>query len=227
MRSFLRERPAEVRAQLACWDGKRELDRDHDGAGCMDCDDADPGRGPRAVEVCNGQDDDCNGHVDDASGCPCKATKIIGDTAYELCDLPMSYADAKAYCEARGQTLARVDAKAVAKQLARAAHALREDDFWVGLDDLEREGRYRYADGERISRGLWAKGEPDHYSCGQSCAALEDDGGGKLRDLHCATPNPFICSRAVPQDTGANEPNVAATLHETSPSPEGAPTAAP
>jgi hypothetical protein len=227
LRSFVRERPAEVRAQLGCWDGERELDRDHDGAGCMDCDDSDPARGPHAVEVCNGQDDDCDGHVDDAPGCPCKATEVIGDTAYELCDLRMSYWDAKAFCTARGQSLARVDTKSEAKKLARAAHELRESDFWIGLDDLEREGRYRYADGSRAARGLWAKGEPDHYSCGQNCAALKDDGGGKLRDLHCATPNPFICSRRVPQDDGSSESNASATSQEKSPAREGVPTAEP
>jgi hypothetical protein len=230
LRRFLRERPAEVRAQLACWDGKQELDRDRDGAGCMDCDDADPARGPHAVEVCNGRDDDCNGHVDDAPSCPCQVTELVGDTAYELCDLRMSYWDAKAFCAARGRSLARIDEKATAKQLARAAHALRGSDFWVGLDDLEHEGRYRYADGERVARGLWAKGEPDHYSCGQNCAALKDDGGGKLRDLHCATPNPFICSGPAPQDTGRSEPNASPTSQEksqTSPAREGSPTAAP
>jgi hypothetical protein len=45
------------------------MDRDGDGArrqwGGTDCDDQDPARNDRAVELCNGIDDDCSGTVDD------------------------------------------------------------------------------------------------------------------------------------------------------------------
>jgi hypothetical protein len=194
LRAFLRERPAEVRAEAACWDGTRELDRDGDGAGCMDCDDADAATHPGAQEQCgNAKDDDCSGHADDAPSCECPNV-VAGDASFSLCAVPMSWWDARAFCEARGQTLASIEDRTIGKQLHAAARELLEGEWWVGLDDHEREGSFRWQDGKRAKRSLWAKGEPDDYACGQNCAALMENGRGKLRDQHCATLNPFICA---------------------------------
>jgi hypothetical protein len=201
LRAFIRERPAEVRAQAACWDGARELDRDGDGAACMDCDDGDKAVHPRAQERCgDGKDDDCSGQADDAPSCDCPVVNA-GEASFSLCALPMSWWQAKAFCEARGQTLARVDDRAIAKQLHDAAQDLRKGTWWVGLDDQEREGSFHWQDGGKPKRGLWAKGEPDHYACGQNCAALMQNGRGRLRDQHCATLSPFICAApGAPQE---------------------------
>lgn len=195
MRKFIRERPAEIRAQVTCWDGSRELDRDGDGAGCDDCDDTDATVHPGAEERCDGEDDDCSGLADDAPTCPC-ATEVVGDRTFALCNLPMSWWRAEQFCAARGESLARVDGKSVGLALRQAATRLRESDFWVGLDDQSREGEFRWPDGTKPRSSLWAKAEPDDYACGQHCVALRKKKDGKLRDLHCATPNPFICESA-------------------------------
>lgn len=205
LRRFIRERPAEVRAQLACWDGASELDRDGDGAGCMDCDDADPAVRPGAQEVCDGEDNDCSGLIDDAPSCDCARVQA-DDATFALCDLPMPFWRAQAFCEARGQVLARVDDRDLGKQLERAARDIRQDAWWIGLDDLEREGRYRFHDGGSSKRSLWAKGEPDFHACGQDCAALKKKGGGRLRDLHCATRLPFICGERTSTSGAAELP---------------------
>jgi hypothetical protein len=192
LRAFVRERPGEVRAQLTCFDGTRELDRDGDGAGCLDCDDADAARHPGAPEACNGQDDDCSGLVDDHPSCPC-APLGLPDRQLELCDLALAFDDAKAFCAARGQRLAQLADLEDAKRVERAARALSKSQLWIGLDDLAHEGRYRFLSGDKPKAALWDDGEPDAYACGEHCAALKAKGRGKLRDLHCATRLPFLC----------------------------------
>jgi hypothetical protein len=196
LRAFIRERPAEVRAQIACWDGSRELDRDGDGAGCTDCDDSDRAVHPGVAEVCDGKDNDCSGLADDAPSCACPSAVVSG-ASFSLCALPMSWWEAERFCAARGQVLARIDSRATARELHAAARAVSEAMWWVGLDDREREGAYRWQDGSRADRALWAKGEPDHYACGQHCAAMLEHGRGRLRDMHCATRAPFVCGHAM------------------------------
>jgi hypothetical protein len=109
----------------------------------------------------------------------------------------MSWWEAERFCAARGQVLARIDSRATARELHAAARAVSEAMWWVGLDDREREGAYRWQDGSRADRALWAKGEPDHYACGQHCAAMLEHGRGRLRDMHCATRAPFVCGHAM------------------------------
>jgi hypothetical protein len=197
LRAFLRERPAEIRAATTCWDGARELDRDGDGAGCQDCDDADAKTHPGAAELCDGKDNDCSGVADDASMCPCPI-EVVGERSFELCDMPVSWWRAKDFCAARGAVLARVDGEDVARPLRAATKKVKESDFWIGLHDQDEEGDFRFLDGGKPRSSLWGKGEPDDYACGQHCAALRKGSKAKLRDLHCATPNPFICEQRAP-----------------------------
>jgi len=197
-RRFLRERPDEVRAQTRCWNGEREVDRDGDGYGCMDCNDDDRAIHPGAVEACNGVDDDCSGLVDDAAACPCADHEEDG-VRFALCNLPMTWEEAARFCESRGEHLARLESKGQAKGLYRAASELAETAWWIGINDREDEGKLAWHDGGPLTFTYFAKGEPDHHACGQSCGALKEGGKGRWRDLHCASPRPFIC-RKVQQE---------------------------
>jgi hypothetical protein len=190
---FVAERPARLRAQLGCWDGSREVDADGDGHGCMDCNDADAAVHPGAEERCDGVDNDCSGHVDDAASCGC-ASQQVGEVSYALCDFPMSFWEAEQFCHSLGQSLARVDDKPALKALQVATQAKRKGEWWVGLTDQAREGSYLWPDQSRPARGLWARGEPDHHVCGQHCAAIQPGRKSGLRDMHCATAVPFVCS---------------------------------
>ena len=192
--AFLAGRAEDLADELACLDGDREIDLDGDGAGCMDCDDGDPAVRPGAVEICNGRDDDCSGVIDDSPACPCEQVDIDG-VAFELCDRPMPWDEAAAFCAARGGALARVDDRAQSEALHRAARRLdRTDRWWIGLSDRGAEGDFRWMDGTPVGEeALWASGEPDEDACSQDCAALKKGGDGRWHDSHCGQPRPFIC----------------------------------
>jgi hypothetical protein len=193
---FIARRPGEVRDQLSCLDADgNEVDRDGDGHGCMDCSDSDPAVHPGAAETCNGADDDCSGLADDAPACACPAIDVDGTTFY-LCDLPMPWTEAAAFCEAQGHTLARVDTEEQSRRLYQAA-AKREDDrdrrWWIGLSDRGEEERFQWHDGAAVELTNWSRGEPDNDGCNQDCAALKQDANGKWHDTHCGQHEPFIC----------------------------------
>jgi hypothetical protein len=191
-RRFLRTRAAELRKQVDCWDGEREHDRDADGYGCTDCDDADPGVHPGAQELCNGVDDDCSRAADDAPQCGCETLALEG-SRFALCKVALPWARAEQLCAQRGGHLARIDGKDQSRALYEAAKAIEDGEWWIGLHDREREAELAWSDGAGVRFVYWASGEPDHYACGQDCVALKQGARGKWRDMHCASPRPFIC----------------------------------
>jgi hypothetical protein len=184
--AFLRNRPAEVRAQLGCLGPEGEVDADGDGWGCLDCDDRDPTVHPGARELCDGVDDDCS----DAVTCGCEELEVAG-TRFQLCELPMGHADAEAFCRGLGRRLARVVDKRTARGLGRALGERGKQRWWIGLSDRQVEGEFVWADGEAVDEERWGRGQPDDAACGEDCVALRSD--GKWSDAHCELRRPFVC----------------------------------
>ena len=201
LRAFVRGRAGELEAALSCVAGGKEVDRDGDGHGCLDCDDRDPKVHPGAAELCDGVDNDCNGLVDDGPRCPCPPLSIE-DATFSLCDQPTTWSDAVRRCEQRGAVLARVDDEEQSYRLLTAASGMNPADWWIGLHDRKAEGRFEWVDGSSLTHALWADGEPDVHRCGEDCVALDEDEGGDWRDMHCEQRAPFICRRPEPRPPG-------------------------
>jgi hypothetical protein len=209
LRAFLAERPAEIRGQTACLAGEKEVDADGDGAACMDCQPANAAVHPGAAEACNGIDDDCSGVIDDAPACACQS-RVIEGVEFFLCDRPMSWADAAAFCQAQGHVLARIDSKKQSKALFKEARKLEKDRWWIGLSDRDTEGQFRWADGAPLGFARWAKGQPDNDGCHEDCVALKDGTKGKWHDTHCAQRRPFVCAAKTTPPASSGAPAVQA-----------------
>ena len=198
LKKFLAGRAGDLADELACLDGDREVDRDGDGHGCMDCNDSDPAVHPGAFETCNQVDDDCSGLVDDSPACTCP-TLVADGVRFELCELPMSWPEAAGFCMAKGGTLARIDSREQSQALYREAKRLDgKNRWWIGLHDRAAEGRFEWIDGTPLGFTAWARGEPNNDTCNQDCAALKRRGDGAWHDTHCAQPQPFVCRLPPP-----------------------------
>lgn len=193
MRAFVAERPAEIRKQVTCVAGGREVDADGDGYGCMDCNDADATVHPGAAEVCgDAVDNDCSTRADDAPACGCPTAEIDGAT-FLLCEFPMTWWEAEAHCEAQSATLARIDSADQARAVIRAARKHGKGKWWIGLNDRSAEAAFVWADGAPVSYTAWSRGEPDNDACNQDCAAFRDDETGEWHDTHCGSRLAFVC----------------------------------
>ena len=120
-----------------------------------------------------------------------------GGATFALCDLPVTWAEARDACAARGMTLARLDDDAQSRAVGAAAKAARprKSKWWIGLTDRPAEDDFRWLDGAPAAFTAWARGEPDNDSCNQDCAALSDRGTGRWHDTHCASRLPFVCRK--------------------------------
>lgn len=127
---------------------------------------------------------------------PCPEV-VAGGVTFTLCDLPMTWSEARDFCAAEGNTLARLDSEEQSKALGAATKAARKkkSKWWIGVTDRPAEDDFRWTDGAPAASGFtrWAKGEPDNDSCNQDCGALSDRGNGKWNDTHCASRLPFVC----------------------------------
>jgi hypothetical protein len=190
---FIVRRPGQVRAQITCIDAAgNEVDGDGHGHGSMDCNDSDPAIHPGAAEGGNGVDDDCSDLVDDAPACPCEVVVLDG-VAFHLCNLPMPWTEAAAFCEAQGCDLGRIDTPEQSWRPYQIAHERNDKRWWIGLSDREKESHFEWYDGALVEITYWSRGEPDNDACNQDCAALKADSGGKWHDTHCRQHEPFIC----------------------------------
>ena len=189
-----------LREQFGCLGGEgegegeaTELDRDGDGArACAeDCDDGDPARGPDAPELCNGIDDDCNGLVDDAPGCACQEL-APGAARLVLCPAARAWPDARAMCQELGGDLAWLPDAEENFALWTALRRRGGIAWLIGINDLEEEGTYRWADGAAPGFLRWHFREPNNFG-DEDCGEIYLPGDSGWNDINCETPRPAVC----------------------------------
>ncbi|XP_042600847.1 CD209 antigen-like protein C [Cyprinus carpio] len=67
--------------------------------------------------------------------------------------------------------------------------------FWIGLTDIEVEGRWKWVDGSNITSGFWASGEPNSFQGKEEDCALNHLPG--WADYPCDYMSKWICEKSV------------------------------
>ncbi|XP_062604307.1 C-type mannose receptor 2-like isoform X1 [Saccostrea cucullata] len=65
-------------------------------------------------------------------------------------------------------------------------------DFWIGLNDREKEGDWQWSDGTPLDYKKWLTSQPDNWQGYENCATYRRTNRG-FNDLFCSTKLPFIC----------------------------------
>ncbi|WP_155798394.1 CotH kinase family protein [Sorangium cellulosum] len=193
--AFLNDRPASVRAQLACEDPSG-IDADGDlSSGCdEDCDDGDASVYPGAPELCDLVDNDCDGLVDDDPSCPhCVQQPLPDGGALALCFRPATWEDAERDCTAQDGHLVSIHDMETQDLVFSAASDLQQGDWWIGLTDAESEGDFVWTDGTPLDYERWNGGEPNDAGGGEHCVELADGASGRWNDMPCDTELPYVC----------------------------------
>jgi len=104
---------------------------------------------------------------------------------------------AKMLCEMEGGQLAVITSEADQGRIASRFGRLPE--FWVGCTDIEREGQFRWVNGQGLGFARWYRSQPSKkYPNNEHCVTFNYWGkDSKWGDRNCYDSRPFLCETMV------------------------------
>ncbi|XP_046558550.1 perlucin-like protein [Haliotis rubra] len=107
---------------------------------------------------------------------------------YKLSTESLSWSSAKSRCESDGGRLFQID---TAHKITWAFHNIKvTGGVWIGGEDTDVEGEWKWADDTPVVDPLWRDGEPSN-TFNQDCLLIGND--GLWDDSWCATSYLFLC----------------------------------
>ena len=125
-----------------------------------------------------------------------------GKSFYKIYPTMLTYSSAKAQCESDGSFLAIPRSEAENDFIAGL---IPHENIWIGINDIEEEGKFVAVDGSDISYTNWHPEEPSGTGWrGDDEDGVEIRGSSRKRahqkkwnDKEIHTINKFICSKSV------------------------------
>ena len=122
----------------------------------------------------------------------CQLAKM-GTRGVLACSKPLTHAEARDACKARGARLALPLDEAEAKALGALLGS-----SWIDVTDAEEEGVFLTSGGTAPGYSPWGSGEPnDGGGSGQDCGLNRE--AGDWDDLSCTQSRPFACEEVAPR----------------------------
>merc|ERR1719334_984023 len=104
---------------------------------------------------------------------------------------------ARAICELEGGQLAVITSEREQGRIASRFGKLKE--FWIGATDIEREGQFRWVNGQGLGFARWYRSQPNKkYPNNEHCVTFNYWGkDAKWGDRNCYDSRPFLCETMI------------------------------
>ena len=122
---------------------------------------------------------------------------------YRLTPASQSWQQSQEFCRNWGGTLAFHGVKTRENRITLIQNlSIRNDYFWIGVNDIASEGNWVWVNGERASSSelIWNRGQPDG---GRNANCVFVDGfptlpaAGLAHDVPCAGSRPGLCEKQI------------------------------
>ncbi|CAI5655389.1 unnamed protein product [Oreochromis niloticus] len=122
--------------------------------------------------------------------CPAGWTRF-NHSCYLLSESSASWDAARKDCRDRGTDLVVIDSPEEQTFLS----AVTNEHTWIGLNDKEQEGTWRWVDGTPLNLMYWAEAQPDDGGGKEDCVHVRNDKKKSWNDLSCAASLKWICEK--------------------------------
>jgi hypothetical protein len=120
-----------------------------------------------------------------AAGTPTCRDETFESKTYLVCpNAGLDRAAARTFCQGRSADLVKIDS--AAEDLWAYETVTEPGSIWIGANDIEQEGDWRWTDGSSVMAGYvaWATGQPNDSGGAEDCAVLHS-GMGEWNDVAC------------------------------------------
>ncbi|XP_026107507.1 CD209 antigen-like protein C [Carassius auratus] len=117
--------------------------------------------------------------------------KCHQSTLYFFSSEKKNWNESRRYCRERGTDLIIINNT---EEQDFVKNICGSDHFWIGLTDIEEEGRWKWVDGSTLTSGFWARGEPNNYQGNDDCANTRSSG---WYDAQCDSSLKWICEKSI------------------------------
>ncbi|XP_042602768.1 CD209 antigen-like protein A [Cyprinus carpio] len=101
--------------------------------------------------------------------------KYYQSSLYFISSEKKSWTESRRYCRERGADLIIIN-NTEEQDFVKNISGI-SDLFWIGLTDIEVEGRWKWVDGSTLTSGFWASGEPNSYRGKEEDCAINRSSG--------------------------------------------------
>ena len=113
----------------------------------------------------------------------------------------MSWNEAEAFCQQKNGHLASITSNSINQYVFEGLTSRGVVGFtWLGGNDIDKEGTWRWTDGSAFEFTAWYLGEPNNkirgpYVNGEDCLHVPDPADHRWNDYFCGQPSAFICGK--------------------------------
>ncbi|XP_067261158.1 hepatic lectin-like [Chanodichthys erythropterus] len=112
-----------------------------------------------------------------------------------ISNVSMSWSESRKYCRDRGGDLVIIDTE----EKQRLISSLFKERVWIGLTDIEKEGKMKWVDNSPLNQKFWKEGEPNDANGKEDCVEIKSScTSSELKnwnDLPCSEKRKCICEK--------------------------------